>query len=1002
MKPFLCYTIFLTLLIAWASPTQAQYQHVWEKILNRETTTNELYHGEGFFLHETNNQEYVLMTTTTKSALDSGNVRWIVLDNMGQMLQEKKFATPGFPNTYIHQSVRQGALRTSDGGYAFVEITGVEDDSIALNKLDANGNLLWQQIYASDTTMNTIFFTSRLQELNNGDYLILKEYKNPVIGNDYRIEIQRVSSTGVPIWKKRVYNNDNPSPLSVADFVFEQNNGRLIRIIRDGRGYIKTYDGLGNPSFMTVTSTAGNTYTTNIIPIDTGSNGLTASNRVIDAIQTTDDGLLVLTNQYLIKFDSSLQREHIETVGFSNFIGPTSLPLPITMSAADINTTSDGGYILAVTSRYGYNSHNHLFKLDANLNLEWQQALHHNTPYFSAKFNKVIQTSDNGYLLAGKTATSVWVVKTDSLGRYKTNHIQGNVFTDYDQSCTIDSTDIALQDVILRFKSTTTQSQYYAKTDSNGFYNVAVPRGTYNIQLNSPFPFFDTLCPLDSTIVFLAPDQTDTFDIPLSPTISCPMPTVHVSAAILRRGLPSYYVANYCNHGTADAQGVYIEIELDSYFNLDSTSSPFANQNGNIYTFNIGNLNVGDCGQIYLYGTIDTAAIFGQTHCTEARIFPDSVCIPNLWNGPIMQASSSCQNDSVQFSIKNVGGATATNHSYWVYEDHVIFSISNVSLGIGADTHLSFPAAPGKTYRLEVAQANGFPPILGSPKAVTFQEGCHADNNGLFNTSFVTQFYNGNSSPFISLDCTRNRGSWDPNDKQAQPQGYGNMHYIEPNTPITYKIRFQNTGTDTAFRVVLIDTLSQHLDPATLQIHVASHNYTWQLSSQGVLQFFFDNIMLPDSNVNELASHGFVEFSIQQKPNLPIGTTITNQAAIYFDFNAPVITNETYHTIEENFVSIVLTQEAIPNPSPNLKVTISPNPFKEHTTVWIEGTTKDDLNLNIYDLTGKRIAQYPAVKKAKDQQTRIPIQRKNLIQGIYFYQLESNGKIIKAGKMIVH
>lgn len=55
--------------------------------------------------------------------------------------------------------------------------------------------------------------------------------------------------------------------------------------------------------------------------------------------------------------------------------------------------------------------------------------------------------------------------------------------------------------------------------------------------------------------------------------------------------------------------------------------------------------------------------------------------------------------------------------------------------------------------------------------------------------------------------------------------------------------------------------------------------------------------MLPDSNVNEAASHGFTSFRVKQVPNLPVGTLIENSAAIYFDFNAPVITNTSWHTI---------------------------------------------------------------------------------------------------------
>jgi hypothetical protein len=70
----------------------------------------------------------------------------------------------------------------------------------------------------------------------------------------------------------------------------------------------------------------------------------------------------------------------------------------------------------------------------------------------------------------------------------------------------------------------------------------------------------------------------------------------------------------------------------------------------------------------------------------------------------------------------------------------------------------------------------------------------------------------------------------------------------------------------------------------------ASHPHTRQLQDQGVLKFIFANILLPDSNVNEPLSHGFVSFRI--KPNLPQlpGDQITNIANISFDFNPPVIT----------------------------------------------------------------------------------------------------------------
>ena len=134
-------------------------------------------------------------------------------------------------------------------------------------------------------------------------------------------------------------------------------------------------------------------------------------------------------------------------------------------------------------------------------------------------------------------------------------------------------------------------------------------------------------------------------------------------------------------------------------------------------------------------------------------------------------------------------------------------------------------------------------------------------------------------------------GSFDPNDKLATTStGNTNAWIIGADDWIDYTIRFQNTGTDTAFNVVITDTLPTTLDPGSIEWGAASHPHSRQLQDQGVLKFIFANILLPDSNVNEPLSHGFVSFRI--KPNLPQlpGDQITNIANISFDFNPPVIT----------------------------------------------------------------------------------------------------------------
>ncbi len=143
-------------------------------------------------------------------------------------------------------------------------------------------------------------------------------------------------------------------------------------------------------------------------------------------------------------------------------------------------------------------------------------------------------------------------------------------------------------------------------------------------------------------------------------------------------------------------------------------------------------------------------------------------------------------------------------------------------------------------------------------------------------------------------------GSYDPNDKQVMPAGYEQWGFVEHGQRLTYTIRFQNTGTDTAITVVIRDTLDADLDIETFVVEANSHPVTWQLHSGNELHFIFQNIMLPDSNVNEPESHGFIRYSISPKPGLADGTTAINTSYIFFDYNPAIVTNTTLNTFVTN------------------------------------------------------------------------------------------------------
>jgi len=128
-------------------------------------------------------------------------------------------------------------------------------------------------------------------------------------------------------------------------------------------------------------------------------------------------------------------------------------------------------------------------------------------------------------------------------------------------------------------------------------------------------------------------------------------------------------------------------------------------------------------------------------------------------------------------------------------------------------------------------------------------------------------------------------GSYDPNEKLVSPEGV-----IQRTDMLTYQINFQNVGTDTAFNIIVRDTLDPNLDISTFTSGASIHPYTYAITGREI-SWIFPDINLPDSIVNEAASHGFVKFTAFPMPGVPAGTFIENRASIFFDFNPPVITN---------------------------------------------------------------------------------------------------------------
>lgn len=132
-------------------------------------------------------------------------------------------------------------------------------------------------------------------------------------------------------------------------------------------------------------------------------------------------------------------------------------------------------------------------------------------------------------------------------------------------------------------------------------------------------------------------------------------------------------------------------------------------------------------------------------------------------------------------------------------------------------------------------------------------------------------------------------GSYDPNDVTVME---GELITVDDlDDYLHYRIRFQNTGTAEAINVRVENTLDEDLDWSTFQLLSTSHSSRFEIANGNEIDFIFDNIYLADETTDEPNSHGFITYKIKLAEEATIGTLIENQAAIFFDFNEPVITN---------------------------------------------------------------------------------------------------------------
>ena len=545
-----------------------------------------------------------------------------------------------------------------------------------------------------------------------------------------------------------------------------------------------------------------------------------------------------------------------------------------------------------------------LMRLDADLNATWEKEFNDFDRFNDINFGEFFHATDfiplsnGGYVITGTRGLvgrpdAMFLYKTDSLGNTTTNQICGQIALDQNANCMVNAADIShnIPQLLQLIQGTDTT---YHLSNNDGSYAINASTGTYELNIISSNQLWAP-CQNAVAVNFPMPYDSTKVNFALEPLVDCPNLSVDIGSTRLRRCRESTFNVQYCNEGTIDAMDAYIEVELDSNLSLTSSDIPGTLLSNNTWRFDLGTVELFECGDFSFIAKVDCGAqVTNRTLCTEARIFPDTLCIPAPmnWSRASLDVSGTCMGDSVIFNIKNVGDGDMVDEKPYIVIEDIAFMRMGTPFKLLSGESIRVPVkATGSTVRLQVEQID-FHPYPSKPNATV--EFC---GNPPFTTGIFNQLGQKTGNPAVVQYCAQVIGGYDPNEKRASPTGFLASKEIDEDVPLNYEIHFQNTGNDTAFQVILLDTLSANLDLTTLRAGASSHDYEMDLLSENVLRFTFSNIGLVDSFTNEPGSQGFVHYSIKAKKGLAIATKINNAADIYFDYNPPIRTNQTTHAI---------------------------------------------------------------------------------------------------------
>ncbi len=573
----------------------------------------------------------------------------------------------------------------------------------------------------------------------------------------------------------------------------------------------------------------------------------------------------------------------------------------------------------------------------------------------------------------------------DGLYRTKTNTVSGPIllgalFQDQNGDCKKNGQESGLANRIIQ--ATQGNEISYGYSNGLGQFRLALKKGDYTIVAKQSGTLFQSCSELVSTTSY---NFKDTLPLGVSVLHTCPYLHVYLQADRFRPCTETYLYVDYRNDGTATAKDAFVEIELDPGLEYISSDLPYSQKNGSRFRFELGNLDIEQIGFFRVRVKVACTALPGDELCASAHIYPDTIC-----GGDSIQhitASAQCMGSQINLRLENKTNQAMAEARNWYLVDRSL-SAQNIHIVEGG----RFQLAPSEVYEKRVNSGDDLTFMVEMDELQgAIQHAIIDIDHCSVSGSHIVQ--RDEQSESLSLFCQQVRASYDPNDITAYPQGMTTHKYIDAGQDMEYRIRFQNTGNDTAFNVRIENPIpTDQLDLSSFRAGASSHPYQLTIAPSGKLIFSFGHIMLPDSSVNETASHGFVSYKIRAKKALQKNTRILNQAEIFFDYNPGVKTNVEYNTI--GWPAILTNNKDAEGHLTLMEV--QPNPANEHVFVRIRETESTGWKLVLINAVQQVLFSTSGIQSALD------VDVSTMDPGIYYLLLKNKqGEIVEMQKLVI-